>query len=158
MGNVSTLCVKKRTGDTVVSCYLLLRKKDQVCLLLRKNTGFCDGQYGLISGHVETGESATCAMVREVEEEAGLKLDFFQLSVVHVVHRRTERLDIDVFFECTSWKGSVINCEPQKCEHLKFFPLTQLPQNTIAYIDHVIKDVSAGHFYSEMGWDACLVE
>lgn len=143
----------KRIGRTIVAAYLILRRGDQVCLLLRKNTGYCDGLYGLISGHVEDGESATAAMIREAEEEAGLKLAPSQLKVVHILHRKTpERLAMDVFFECSSWKGPVQNREPKKCEKLEFFPLTALPSTTIDYVSDVIKCVTNGQFYSEMGW------
>jgi 8-oxo-dGTP pyrophosphatase MutT (NUDIX family) len=83
--NPSVPSLKKRLGNTVVSAYLFLKKKDQVCLLLRKNTGYCDGMFGLISGHVEDGESATKAMIREAEEEAGLQLASSHLNVIHIL-------------------------------------------------------------------------
>ena len=38
----------------IVSVYLVLQNTDgKVLLLLRKNTGYCDGQYGLPAGHVD---------------------------------------------------------------------------------------------------------
>jgi 8-oxo-dGTP diphosphatase len=142
-----------RTGRTIVAAYLILKQKDQVCLLLRQNTGFCDGLYGLISGHVEDGESATTAMIREAEEEAGIKISLTQLEVVHIIHRKTpERLAMDVFFECSSWMGSIQNREPHKCEKLEFFPILALPPTTIDYVAKVIQHVLDGQFYSEMGW------
>lgn len=48
---------KSRTGASV-NVYLILQKGDHVLLHLRKNTGYGDGYYGLISGHVEDHESA----------------------------------------------------------------------------------------------------
>jgi 8-oxo-dGTP pyrophosphatase MutT (NUDIX family) len=153
MMDVSSPLLKKRVGNTIVAAYLLLEQNDLICLLLRKNTGYCDGMYGLISGHVEDGESATTAMIREAEEEAGLKLIPSQLKVVHILHRKTDRLCVDFFFKCTSWKGSIKNQEPEKCEKLEFFPLNALPSNTIEYIVDVIHDVSKGQIFSEKGWD-----
>ena len=149
---VSSSNAAKRTGNTILAAYLILKQDDQICLLLRKNTGYCDGQYGLIAGHVEDGESATAAMIREAEEEAGIKLAISQLKVVHIIHRRTNRLGMDIFFECTSWTGPVKNMEPDKCEKLDFFPLSRLPQNTIGHIVDVLQAVSRNEFYSEAGW------
>ncbi len=59
---------KKRTG-AFVSTYLILGQGPDILLLLKKNTGFCDGRYGLVSGHVEDGESASAAMLFYMTEE-----------------------------------------------------------------------------------------
>jgi len=145
--------VSSRKGTTFVSVYLVLRQKGDICLLLRQNTGYNDGKYGLISGHVEEGESATRAMVREAYEEGGLILTEDQLRVVHVIHRRSEdRLGIDIFFEANSWSGNLENKEPHKCERLAFFSEDKFPQNTIAYIAETILAIQRKEFYSEEGW------
>ncbi len=145
----SSLLVKKKTG-TFVCAYLILRQENDVLLLLRKNTGYCDGHYGLVSGHVEEGESATAAMIREAREEAGIELCSSQLKVIHVMHRKSGRLNLDIFFECRSWQGTIANQEPEKCAALEFFPLDHLPSNTIPYVAYAIKSES---FYSEHGWN-----
>lgn len=142
--------VKKRTG-AFVSAYLILRQGRDVLLLLRQNTGFCDDQYGLVSGHVEDGEPASAAMIREAKEEAGIKILPSQLKVVHIMHRKSNRFNIDIFFECFAWQNSVSNEEPEKCSSLEFFPLAQLPDNTIPYIKDALK--ASGNFYSEQGWE-----
>lgn len=144
----------KRKGSTFVSVYLVLREEDRVCLLLRKNTGYMDGFYGLIAGHVEEGESATAGMIREAYEEAGLILSPSNLRVAHIMHRKSSetRLGIDLFFECNSWEGKLENREPDKCGDLSFFPLDALPLNTAPYIAYAIKAVRMGQFYSEDGW------
>lgn len=145
---------KQRKGTTIVSVYLLFRKGDEICLLLRKNTGYNDGRYGLIAGHVEDGEPATKAMIREANEEAGLILTPDDIQIAHVMHRKTSegRLGIEIFFECKSWSGQLENKEPHKCEELRFFPLDNLPKNTIFYVVEAIQAVSRGQFYSERGW------
>jgi 8-oxo-dGTP pyrophosphatase MutT (NUDIX family) len=43
----------------------------QVLLHKRQNSGFMDGSYSLVSGHVEANESFKQAMIREAHEEAG---------------------------------------------------------------------------------------
>lgn len=140
-----------RTG-TSVNVYLVLRKGEEVLLHLRKNTGYCDGYYGLVAGHVEDGEQATTAMIREAYEEAGIQIELSSLKAVHVMHRQTNRFNMDLFFECCEWAGDITNREPEKCASLTFFPLTELPSNTIDYIKDALEDIANNNFYSENGW------
>ncbi len=137
-----------------VSVYLILKEGSQVLLLLRKDTGYFDRFYGLVSGHVEHGESATFAMVREAYEEAGIQISPASLKVVHVMHRKSDRVNVDIFFECSAWEGTIFNKEPQKCASLEFFPYRSLPKNTINYISDALEAICSNQFYSEYGWDS----
>jgi 8-oxo-dGTP diphosphatase len=141
----------KRRG-AFVNCYLILRKGNQILLSLRKNTGYCDGSYGLVSGHVEEGESALEAAIREAYEEVGICIYKYNLTFVHALHRQSDRTNLDLFFECHNWKGEIHNREPHKCAGLDFFNLEQLPSNTIQYIEDVLKLYVKNKFYSENGW------
>lgn len=143
---------KKRTG-AAINAHLILRKGEEILLLLRKNTGFNDNLYGLVAGHVEDGESATAAIMREAFEEAGIQLEPHSIKVVHVMHRQTNRYNVDVFFEGIAQNDSIVNREPEKCGDLSFFSLNRLPSNTIGYIEEALKSISEGHFYSEKGWE-----
>ena len=67
-------------------------------MLLRQNTGYLDNYWSFPAGHVETGESATEGMIREAREELGIILSPDNLQVVHVMHRKTNRLNVDIFF------------------------------------------------------------
>jgi 8-oxo-dGTP pyrophosphatase MutT (NUDIX family) len=131
----------------------MLRKENQVLLSLRKNTGYRDGMWGLIAGHVEEGESATCAMIREAAEEAGLCLKQSDLTFVHIIHRKEDRINIDIFFDCCHWEGTLSNLEPHRCEELRWFSLNALPEHTIGTIQRVFNAVSQNITYSEEGWD-----
>lgn len=142
---------KKRTGANV-NVYLILRQHDEILLSLRKNTGYCDDYYGLVAGHVEDGESATAAMIREAYEEAGIHMQPSSLKVVHIMHRQTNRLNIDIFFECHEWLGDIINRETDKCRALAFFSVRRLPVNLIDYIGNALQAIANDHFYSEQGW------
>ncbi len=135
-----------------VNAYLILKKDDEILLNLRKNTGYCDGFWSLIAGHVEDGESATAAIIREAEEEIGIYIREENLQVVHVMHRQTNRYNIDIFFKCRAWEGELRNQEPEKCEALSFFSVTKLPENIIDYNIDVLKAVAQKEFYSERGW------
>lgn len=143
---------KKRTNASV-SSYLILKKNDAILLGLRQNTGYCDGMWSFPAGHVEEGEPASAAMVRETEEEIGIRLDPSDLEAVHIMHRQSNRLNIDIFFTCTKWEGEIENKEPQKCAGLSFFPLEALPENFVGYNRKVLDGLRKGKFYSELGWD-----
>lgn len=145
------LAAKKRIGASV-NAYLILKQEDKILLHLRKNTGYCDGMWSLIAGHVEDGESAAEGMCREAHEEIGIQIEPQKLKAVHVMHRKTNRLNVDIFFECASWEGSIINCEPDKCERIAFFPMDALPLNVVDYNVTALKAILEGNFYSECGW------
>ena len=68
------------------------------------------------------------------------------------MHRQTNRLNIDIFFECREFQGHITNKEPEKCEALNYFPLKHLPVNTIDYIQIALESVDKNIFYSEYGW------
>lgn len=137
---------------TAIAVHLILREGDKILLLLRENTGWQDGNYSLIAGHVEHNEGAIQAMVREALEEGGITIDPSDLKFVHVMHRRSDRIYADFFYECSRWSGQVENREPEKCGGLTFFPEKELPRNIIPYVSQAIRHVSKGESYSEMGW------
>ncbi len=143
---------KQEKFKYIGSVYLLLIKDDKIVLLKRQNTGYEDGNYGLIAGHMDGGESPTQAMVREAKEEAGIDIQPEHLRCVHTMHRRLEDERIDFFFITDKWQGEIQNMEPEKCSHVDWFRLDDLPSNTIDYIYKAIQYYINGVHYSEYGW------
>lgn len=136
----------------IVAVYLLLFRGSSTLLARRQNTGFEDGKYSLISGHVEAGETAHAAMVREAREEAVVTVLPEDLVLTHCMHRRSKDARIDLFFTVERWGGEPIIGEPEKCDDLRWFPLDELPEDTIPYIRTVIAHHRAGIRYSSVGW------
>ncbi len=133
--------------------YLLLIKDKKVLLLRRRNTGWADGNYGLISGHLDGNETVIEAMVREAHEEAGITIYPHDLQVTHVMHRNAEVGEyVDFFLVAKAWKGNPQNTEPEKCDDMQWFPLDELPKNIISSVKQAIEQYSSGQIFSEYGW------
>lgn len=146
----------KERHANVPASYLVLLKDKKILLLRRSNTGYEDGNYSMIAGHVESQETFTQCMIRESKEEAGILLKAEDLSVAHVMHRDSGDSEynerIDVFFVTEKWEGEIINSEPHKCDDLAWFDLNDIPDNTIPYIQQAIEAINNKVFYSEHGW------
>lgn len=137
------------------AAYLILQRGDEILMLQRQNTGYQDGNYSFIAGHIELFESATAAVRREALEEAGIVVAPANLEFVHIVHRHSEDnlLYFDLFFRTTTWTGAIQNMEPEKCCELRWFSWQDLPPNTIPYIRAVVEQVFVKRApFSEYGW------
>ena len=132
--------------------HLLLEREGHVLLLQRFNTGYEDGKYSVVAGHVDGGEPARVAMCREAKEEADLDINPEDLILRHVVHRASTEERMSMFFSPLCWTGEPRNAEPHKCSDLSWFPLTDLPPNMVGYVRHAIAQIKAGSTYSEFGW------
>ena len=135
--------------------YLVLLDGERVLLLRRANTGFEDGNYSLIAGHVEVGESAMEAMIREAREEAGITLTLNDLTYAHTQHRRSAagRTYFDLYFIARHWVGEPTNVEPAKCDDMRWFALNGLPNNLTPFVRLVLADhLPRKSAYSEWGW------
>ena len=133
----------------IASVYLIFVKGNQILLLRRANTGYEDGNYGLVAGHADGDETLLSAAVREASEESGVEIDQNDLQLVHVMHRKKDDERIDFFFEVKKWNGEIMNKEPEKCDDLSWFPINQLPDNTIPYISQAIDCYKNKIIYSE---------
>jgi 8-oxo-dGTP pyrophosphatase MutT (NUDIX family) len=148
-----------RTALVPASYVLLWREGDggpEVLLHLRQNTGYMDGRWATLAGHVEEGESAVEAAVREAREEAGVGLAPGDLAVAVTMHRRTgepghERVDFFVVAE--RWRGEPTNREPGTCSELVWTPLDALPDDVIPYVRRALEDVRRGVHFDTWGWE-----
>ncbi len=122
-------------------------------LLRRFHTGYEDGNYSVIAGHLDGGEEVRTAMLREAREEAGIEIALEDLRVVGVMHRRANDERIDFFLTTEKWSGEPHICEPERCDKLAWYPLDALPANTVPYVRRALENYRAGHWFDSFGWN-----
>lgn len=140
-----------------VAVHLFLVRAGEVLLSRRANTGYADGQYSVIAGHLDGGETVVAATAREAREEAGIGLDPARIAVVGVMHCLDDDEYIHFFVAARAWSGEIANREPQKCDGLDWFPLDRLPGNTIPYVRRALENYRAGRWFDSFGFDAGMV-
>lgn len=134
--------------------YLILLKENKILLARRFNTGWMDGKYSLIAGHLDGNESVSKAMMREVKEEAGIKIEKSNLIPATVIHRKCPDQEyIDFFFVCNNWVGNPTIMEKDKCDDMSWFSLNNLPNNLLPYIKEALNNYKNQIPFSETGWD-----
>lgn len=140
------------TQAPYIASYVLIRKDNKVAFVLRSNTGWMNGYYGLPSGKVEKQESFTEAAVREALEEIGVKVGPKDLRFVHVMHRvnKGEGTEwVDVCFEAIKWDGEPHNAEPHVHGELAWLEPGNLPKNVVPSVRYLIEQIEAGELFSE---------
>jgi 8-oxo-dGTP diphosphatase len=139
---------------SVVDVLLLLVRDEHVLLAQRHNTGYADGQWNLPSGKLEDGEDVVAAVIREAREEIAIDLDRGDLDVATSVHCRNPEGQgrVGFFFHARQWRGEPRNAEPHKCSQIEWFPLDQLPINTVPYTQAGIELFRRGEPFGLHGW------
>ena len=133
--------------------YLILLKNDKVLLPRRFNTGWMDGKYSLIAGHLDGNESVFDSMLREATEEAGIKITKKDLIPVKVLHRKSSDNEyVDFFFLAKHWEGEPSIQEPNKCDDMSWFSISHLPENILPYVKEVIQTYQDNVSFIESGW------
>lgn len=136
----------------VPAVYILFRDSNKILLLQRANTGYQDGNYSMPAGHLDGGESAVTAAIREAQEEVGVAIEPKDLRLVHTQHRVAESKDherINLFFETTNWTGDIRNAEPEKCSELRWADLNELPENLVPELKHMLKHYASHEAYGD---------
>jgi len=142
--------MNEKRAKLIPAVYLLLIRKEKILLLRRFNTGFEDGKYCLVAGHVKENEKIKQAIIRETREEIGIEILPENVQLFHVMRRRSDSERIDFFFECKKWEGEPKIEEPEKCDDLSWFPIDDLSPNAIPYIRTAIKNYRNNIFFSDL--------
>ncbi|GAA2018816.1 hypothetical protein GCM10009839_13810 [Catenulispora yoronensis] len=149
---VATHGADTRRHKVTVDVHLLLTDGEQVLLGRRAGTGYADGAFHPPSGHLEEGESVVAALIREAEEEVGVRIDPEDVEFAHVMHNSSTGGRVAYFFRVRRWNGEVTNREPHKCDQLSWFPLDALPDDMIEYCRAALDSIDKGVEFSVFGW------
>ena len=114
-----------------LSVALIIIKDNKVLLMRRCNTGYMDGMYSLVGGHVEDNESLKQAVIRETKEELGIDIDDTYVKYVCMIRKVMEDDYINTFFMTDKYLGNPKIMEEDKCDDLKWFSINNLPKNII---------------------------
>lgn len=136
----------------ICAVHLFLICDDKVLLLRRFNTGYEDGKYSVIAGHLEGDEEIKAAAIREAQEEIGIKISPADLQVVGVMHRKSTDERIDFFLATSSWSGEITNREPDRCDQLAWFDLDEIPENVVPYVGRALDNYRRGNWFDSFGW------
>lgn len=115
----------------------------------RQGTGYRDGHWALLAGHVELGESVLQAAAREAAEEAGVSVTINDLRPLCTVHRTLRgggpiEQRADFFFATREWTGTPRVMEPDKAADMGFHPLSTLPAPGVPHERLVLEHLAAG--------------
>ena len=123
----------------------------KILLHRRENTGYQDGRWDIAaSGHVDEGETASQAVVRECKEEIGVDVSVADARFIHLSHRLgQERTYYDIYFLIRRYEGEPRIMEAMKCSELAWFALNALPEEMIRCRQDVVEAWQRGECYSE---------
>lgn len=107
------------------------------------------------AGHVERGETAYDAALREAREELGLaQVDLdFEFTMQRTQHGPAIEERVDFFFTARSWLGEPVVMEPDKCLEVRWCRLDALPEPMVPHEAHALAHLGSGVRYLSFGWD-----
>ena len=136
-----------------VAVHLFLEEDNKILLLRRYNTGYEDGNYSVVAGHVDGDETVMSAMKREALEEAGIEIQENDLKIVQVMHRKSTDESIEYFLHSDKYLGNISIMEPNKCDELSFYDLNKLPTNIVPYVKQALINYKDGIYFSTYGFE-----
>lgn len=133
----------------VAAAYVVLQRGDEVLLQLRAGTGYLDGHWAVLAGHLERDETIVAAAAREAAEESGVvvaEADLEPLTTLHRLWPGGPQIEqrCDVFFRARRWTGEPTILEPHRCADMRWFRLDALPEPVVPHERAVLAYLAAG--------------
>ena len=133
------------------SIYLIIKnEKDEILLQRRQGTKLWCGFLALPAGHIDEGENAYEAAIREAKEELNIDININDIVDTFVVNRKNKSLKsyYDVYFEVSKYIGEIEINEPQKCSELIWCNINNLPVDMIEFEKEAINNNLKGIKFS----------
>jgi len=139
----------KQVIDLKYKVRLILYDRGKILLLKqRRGNG---GNYTLVGGTVEQHEFARESLIRETLEEANIKIEPKDLSLVHVLHKKTKKGQrINLYFKASKYSGNLKNVENHKFKSVQWFSINNLPEAVTDTVRQALEAYRAGVPYSEL--------
>lgn len=122
-----------------VAVLVMLWDADRLLMSLRAGTGYADGCWSLVAGHLDGRETVAEAAAREVREEVGIQIAPSDITVLGVLHRLSDVERIEFIVSGHNWTGTPRNMEPQKCGQISWHDPNGLPENTLDYVRRAVQ-------------------
>lgn len=142
-----------RSYNFKVATNLVIMRDGKVLLMRRQNTGWNDGKYALLGGHVEDGENIFDTAVREAKEEVGITVRPEKLKPLFTMQIEP---DYVYFYFCIDeFEGEPQNMEPDKCDDFSFFEPSEFPENLIPTDKKALEYIfgEKTQTFGTFGWD-----
>lgn len=130
---------------------VILERDGKIFMIKRRNTGWQDGSYDLIAGHLEKGEKLKDTAIREAHEEAGITIRKEDLELVHVISlKRSDGDGVYGYFRARRWEGEPHAAEPEKSDGCKWLDAEDIKHKQILEIvRHALAHIARSEIYSE---------
>lgn len=128
--------MKKDREKFLSSIYLIIKNNEgKILLQRRQGSKLWPGFLALPAGHLDVGEDAYEAAIREAKEELDINITVDNISDVFVVNRKNKSLlpYYDVYFELNGYNGEIKINEPNKCSELVWSNIKFLPEDMIEF-------------------------
>ena len=133
--------------------YLVFERGSKVLIVRYAPNVKNAGQYGVPGGHIESGEPASGAAIREAREQVGIHLRLAELRLAHVMHRASgadKPVDnIDFYFMVMNFPGEAVDRMPQTYDKVEWVAWNRLPQNTTPEVRYALECIKEDKIYSE---------
>lgn len=109
------------------------------------------GKYTLVGGKVQVRETPIQALIRETQEECGVKIEEADLHFVQYLYqRKSDMINMILVFRASKWEGTVRNMEPHKFQAMGWFSKDALPDRTTKSTRHILNKLGSGVHYAEI--------
>ena len=133
------------------SIYLIIKNEQgEILLQRRQGTKLWPGFLALPAGHIDEGENAYEAAIREAKEELGITITIEDIIDTFVVNRKNKSLPpyYDVYFEISNYLGELTIAEPEKCSELVWSNPRKLPVDMIDFEKEAMENNAKGIKFS----------
>ena len=132
---------------------LVFSKDNKILLMRRYNTGWNDGMYALMGGHVEDNENIFDTAIREAKEELGLTIQ--KEDLIPLLSMQVSTDHVYFYFGCENFTEEPKIMEPDQCDDLKYFDTNNLPENLIPADKKALNEIinNKSSKFTTFGWE-----